>query len=115
MNLRERTTLPVTDLSADSGCSCCARQRNAPSNSNPTLKESSVSTTQTFPVTGLTCGHCVSAVTDEVRALPGVTDVAVDLTADGVSTLRVTADPQLSEAQVSAALSEAGDYQLAGN
>lgn len=70
-----------------------------------------MSTTQTFPITGLTCGHCVSAVTDEVRALPGVTDVAVD----GVSTLRVTADPQLSEAQVSAALDEAGDYQLAGN
>ena len=37
--------------------------------------------TQTFPVTGMTCGHCVSAVTSEVSALPGVTDVQVDLVA----------------------------------
>ncbi len=68
--------------------------------------------TQTFPVTGMTCGHCVSAVTSEVAALPGVTDVQVDLVADGTSTLSVTADEQLTDADVAAALDEAGDYQL---
>lgn len=68
--------------------------------------------TQTFPVTGLTCGHCVSAVTSEVAALPGVTDVQVDLVADGTSTLSVTSDEQLADAAVAAALDEAGDYRL---
>jgi copper chaperone CopZ len=68
--------------------------------------------TQTFPVTGMTCGHCVSAVTSEVSALPGVTDVQVDLVADGTSTLSVTSDAALSEAEVAAALDEAGEYRL---
>ena len=69
--------------------------------------------TQTFPVTGLTCGHCVGAVTSEVKALPGVTDVRVDLVAKGTSTLTVTADKTLTDAEVAAALDEAGEYQLA--
>jgi copper chaperone len=69
--------------------------------------------TQTFPVTGLTCGHCVGAVTSEVSALSGVTDVQVDLVAAGTSTLRVTADKALTDAEVATALDEAGDYKLA--
>ena len=36
-------------------------------------------TNNTFAVTGLTCGHCVGAVTDELRALPGVSEVEIDL------------------------------------
>jgi copper chaperone CopZ len=68
--------------------------------------------TQTFPVTGLTCGHCVSAVTSEVSALPGVKDVEVELVADGTSTLSVTSDQALTDAAVAAALDEAGEYQL---
>jgi copper chaperone len=69
--------------------------------------------TQTFPVTGLTCGHCVGAVTSEVNALPGVTDVRIDLVSAGTSTLSVTADTTVTDAEVAAALDEAGDYQLA--
>ncbi|MCB0905537.1 MAG: heavy-metal-associated domain-containing protein, partial [Nocardioidaceae bacterium] len=34
---------------------------------------------QTFQVTGMTCGHCVSAVEEEVGAIADVTDVTVDL------------------------------------
>ena len=69
--------------------------------------------TQIFPVTGLTCGHCAGAVTSEVKALPGVTDVQVDLVAKGTSTLTVTADKPLTDAEVGTALEEAGEYQLA--
>ncbi|NUR14814.1 heavy-metal-associated domain-containing protein [Terrabacter sp. C0L_2] len=72
-----------------------------------------MSDTQTFPVTGLTCGHCVGAVTSEISEIPGVTDVSVDLVAGGTSTVHVTADQQVSPEQVSAALDEAGNYQLA--
>ena len=37
------------------------------------------STTRTFTVTGMTCGHCVASVTEEVSEIPGVTAVDVDL------------------------------------
>ena len=69
--------------------------------------------TQTFPVTGLTCGHCVGAVTSELSVLAGVTDVQIDLVVDGTSTLKVTADQELSDDEVALALDEAGDYKLA--
>jgi len=80
----------------------------------PTPKEN-IMTTQTFPVTGLTCGHCVGAVTSELTALPGVTDVQVDLVPEGTSTLSFTTEVALTNAQVAAALDEAGEYQLAAS
>jgi copper chaperone CopZ len=70
--------------------------------------------TQTFPVTGMTCGHCVAAVTSELGELPGVTDVTVDLVADGTSTVIVASTgAAIGERDVAAALDEAGGYQLA--
>ena len=65
-----------------------------------------------FRVEGMTCQHCVKAVTDELTALAGVQDVAVDLDPAGASTVTVTSDAPLSEQQVAAALDEAGDYRL---
>ena len=67
----------------------------------------------TYRVTGLTCGHCVSAVRSEVSALDGVTEVDFDLEAGGVSRLHVKSVEPLSEDQLAAALDEAGDYRLA--
>ena len=69
--------------------------------------------TQTFPVTGMTCGHCVSAVSSEIGQISGVTDVSVDLVAGGTSTVTLTSDQPVAESDVVAALDEAGDYQLA--
>jgi copper chaperone len=69
--------------------------------------------TQTFPITGLTCGHCVGAVTSKLSVLAGVKDVQIDLIVEGTSTLRVTTDKELTDDEVVAALSEAGGYQLA--
>jgi copper chaperone CopZ len=68
--------------------------------------------TQTFPVTGLTCGHCVGAITSELSVLAGVTDVHIDLVVEGTSTLSVTADQPLTVDEVAVALVEAGEYQL---
>jgi copper chaperone len=62
---------------------------------------------QTFPVTGLTCGHCVGAITSELSVLAGVTDVQIELVVDGTSTVA------LSDDEVAVALDEAGDYKLA--
>jgi copper chaperone CopZ len=70
-------------------------------------------TVQTFPVHGLTCAHCVHAVRDEIGALHGVTDVAVELVPGGSSSVRVTTDHPVSDEQVATALDEAGDYRLA--
>jgi copper chaperone CopZ len=67
--------------------------------------------TQTYAVTGMTCGHCVRAVTDELSALPGVERVHVDLAA---GTATVSSAAPLSPAQVRAAVDEAG-YDLAGD
>jgi copper chaperone len=62
----------------------------------------------TYTVTGMTCGHCVSAVTEEVGQLPGVTDVQVDLATGKVT---VTSGAPLDEQAVRDAVDEAG-YEL---
>jgi len=64
---------------------------------------------QTYNVTGMTCDHCVSAVTGELRKLPGVSDVQVDLTR---GTATVTSSAPLDLADVASAIDEAG-YELA--
>jgi copper chaperone len=69
-------------------------------------------TIETFPVVGMTCGHCVGAVESELRAVPGVTDVAVKLVAGGTSQVTVTSDEPLPRDTVAAAVDEAG-YALA--
>ena len=63
--------------------------------------------TATYTVTGMTCGHCVSSVTEEVTALPGVTDVDVDLESG-----RLTVTGDAAQDEVRAAVEEAG-YALA--
>ncbi len=71
-----------------------------------------MSTTTNYPVTGMTCGHCATAVTEELTALPGVSEVSVDLAAGGTSTVTVTSDAPLNSEQIVGALDEAGDYHL---
>lgn len=64
----------------------------------------------TYRVTGMTCHHCVAAVTTELSALPGVREVAVDLPTGGVT---ITSDAPLPIDEVRTAVDEAG-YELAG-
>ena len=63
----------------------------------------------TWTVTGMTCGHCVASVTEEVSGLSGVEDVQVDLETGAVV---VTSAGLLDRAAVAAAVEEAG-YVLA--
>ncbi|BCJ52457.1 heavy metal transport/detoxification protein [Actinoplanes sp. NBRC 14428] len=65
--------------------------------------------TATYTVTGMTCGHCVQAVTGELKGLPGVDDVQVDLPTGAVT---VTSAEPLGDDAVRAAVDEAG-YELA--
>lgn len=62
-------------------------------------------TTSTYAVSGMTCGHCVAAVTEEVAALAGVTDVVVDLENGSV---QLTSVSEVPYAVVAAAVDEAG-------
>jgi len=68
--------------------------------------------TTTYDVVGMTCGHCVAAVTDELTSLPGVEDVSVELNAGGTSRVDVVSATRLDESAVRDAVAEAG-YQLA--
>lgn len=66
-------------------------------------------TTKTITVVGMTCQHCVSAVTEEVGALDGVTGVTVDLASGRVD---VASDTPIDDAAIAAAVDEAG-YEVA--
>ncbi|CCI51493.1 heavy-metal-associated domain-containing protein [Nostocoides jenkinsii] len=61
--------------------------------------------TTTYTVTGMTCGHCAASVREEISAIPGVTDVAVDVASGAVE---VTAKQPVTREQVAAAVDEAG-------
>jgi copper chaperone len=69
-------------------------------------------TSTTYQVTGMTCEHCVRAVTGELRELPGVSEVQVALAPGGESAVTVTSDVPLAAEAVTAALDEAGAYRL---
>jgi copper chaperone len=64
--------------------------------------------TTRYAVKGMTCGHCVSAVSSEVGQVDGVTGVDVDLVSGA---LTVTSDAPLDDAEIRAAVDEAG-YEL---
>ncbi|WP_309109689.1 heavy-metal-associated domain-containing protein [Saccharothrix sp.] len=64
----------------------------------------------TYTVSGMTCGHCVSSVTEELTAVSGVTAVDVQLDTGAVT---VTSTRELSRDEVEAAVTEAG-YALVG-
>jgi copper chaperone CopZ len=67
----------------------------------------SVSATHRISVTvkGMTCEHCVRAVTEELQALDGVSDVIVTLSSGDVA---LTSERELTRAEIAAAIEEAG-------
>jgi copper chaperone CopZ len=67
-----------------------------------------MSETQTYTVTGMTCGHCAASVTEEISELDGVENVDVVVDTGAVT---VTSAAPLDEADVRAAVEEAG-YHL---
>ena len=71
-----------------------------------------MSTTTTYSVTGMTCSHCVAAVTEEVSRLDGVSAVEVDLNAGGDSRVTVTSAAPVPVEAIREAVDEAG-YTLA--
>ena len=94
---------------------CCARtgttnHTTGPGNHHlPSDKEHSMATVSTtVNVSGMTCGHCVSSVSEEIEALSGVENVDVDLKAGGISTVTITSSEILSSSEIGEAVAEAG-------
>ena len=69
--------------------------------------------TAVYSVSGMTCSHCVAAVTEEISKLDGVRAVNVELVAGGDSHVTVETAAPLDDDLVRAAVDEAG-YQLTG-
>ncbi|MHA7240514.1 heavy-metal-associated domain-containing protein [Arthrobacter sp. TMS1-12-1] len=64
--------------------------------------------TTTVNITGMTCGHCVSAVKSELSELPGVETVDVHLVNGGTSTATISSSAPLDAASIDGAVTEAG-------
>ncbi len=62
-----------------------------------------------YVITGMTCGHCVNHVTEEVTALDGVE--AVDVVLEG-GTMAVTSEAEVDFDTITEAVAEAGDYTV---
>lgn len=73
-----------------------------------------MSITTTLNVSGMTCAHCVHAVTEELSALEGVQSVDIDLVAGGTSTVRLTSIAALDDGALRTAVDEAG-YAVVDN
>lgn len=107
--MTERQTIELTAAGDTAhACSCCGP---APAGAEAAVA-GVTDVTASYGVAGMTCSHCVASVTEELSALDGVRGVEVDLQTGGVSRVTVVSAAPLQEADVAAALSEAG-YQLA--
>ncbi|MGX6396265.1 heavy-metal-associated domain-containing protein [Rothia kristinae] len=62
----------------------------------------------TVNVEGMTCQHCVASVSEELREIPAVTDVSVQLNSGGTSPVTITHTGDLDAQAVEAAVGEAG-------
>ncbi len=81
---------------------------------SPTKEQAMSTVSTTVEVSGMTCGHCVSSVSEELESLAGVESVDVDLNAGGISTVTITSNKELSPAEIGEAVAEAG-YLVVAN
>lgn len=68
-------------------------------------------TIREYAVTGMSCQHCVNAITEDVGAVPGVSAVQVDL--EGGRVTVTSDDGQMDDAAVRSAIEETG-YEVGG-
>ena len=93
----------------NSACMCSSQPADHHGSASATGATAATSTE--YLVSGMTCSHCVSSVTEELSTLDGVSSVSIDLNVGGASTVTVGSASQLEIGAVRAAVSEAG-YEL---
>lgn len=109
--------LTLTDLNAPASEGCSCGDCGCGDGASVSADESAVASAtvrEDYLVTGMTCGHCVSSVTEELSALAGVDSVTVALEAGGTSVVTVESSVALETDAVRAAVEEAG-YGLVGS
>ncbi|PQZ95131.1 metal-binding protein [Arthrobacter sp. MYb227] len=98
-------------MSNESSCGCGGCGCGSNSNDGLTITTRPVEEIMnqiTLKIDGLTCGHCVSSVTEELSEVPGVFTVEVVLAAGGTSTATLTTSAPIENSVLEAAISEAG-------
>jgi len=89
---------------ADGSCGCGSAASGTPA----VTADTTTSETSTLSVEGMTCAHCVRAVTEELNALEGVAVVDVDLRVGDASLVRFTTSRPVDGGEIAAAIDEAG-------
>ena len=102
-NTTSRNDLGLTDAS-------CACETHDHAKTSAASTDTGL-TTSIFEVSGMTCGHCVKSVTEELGLLEGAKNVEVALVSGGVSKVTVSSIGALDPDAVAAAIAEAG-YEL---
>ncbi|MFE0653639.1 heavy-metal-associated domain-containing protein [Streptomyces sp. NPDC059534] len=90
--------------------SCCTPDNSCSTGGEATATAVADSTATVYAVSGMTCGHCRTAITNSVGALDGVISVDVDI-AGGLVTVTTGGEPD--DAAITAAVDDAG-YELTG-
>jgi copper chaperone len=102
--MTDRIDLGLKDATT-TGCACCA----APASTAIEIPAAgNTAVTEEVLVSGMTCSHCVSSVTEELSGIDGVQNVTVDLHAGGTSRVTIHSASPLDAVQVKAAVEEAG-------
>lgn len=94
------------------GCGCSTKSNDTLTITNAPTEEAMNQNNVTLNITGMTCGGCVSSVTEELSEIPGVSNVTVDLNVGGESVTTVTTTAPVETSALEAAVTEAG-YTLA--
>lgn len=109
IDLNAPTEMTPTSANPDGACNCCCGSNDTAELATNTETDAS---TTSYGVDGMTCSHCVTAVTNALTALDGVTAVDVQLEPNGTSQVTVARGTPLTDEQVAGAIAEAG-YALA--
>ncbi|MET3808396.1 copper chaperone CopZ [Nakamurella sp. UYEF19] len=97
----------------EGGCGCGCGTHDQTTTSKPAFGSGTEYYTTTFQVEGMTCGHCVGAVTSELTdSVPGVQNVQIDLATGDVV---VTSTAAFTETAAAAAVEEAGYHFTPGS
>lgn len=93
-------------------CNCGCSDNSKPTNQGlqiiPRVEATPIVSKVELNISGMTCGHCVSAVSEELNSLPEVQDVEVILNTQGDSTAILSAQGQVTEDALRQAIEEAG-------
>lgn len=100
-------------MSTHNGCGCGCSSDSQPISLTAGADQPAGPVRTELRIQGMTCGHCVASVSEELHELEAVTAVDITLVAHGTSTAVITSTTAPDDAALRAAIDEAG-YELTG-